>query len=396
MLLEWAAQGIWLPVLASRLLGPLKMTGKQTGWIYATLPLAAIFIPLIMGPVADQWIDPKWILAGGHFVCAVLILVAAKQRTFGRLFAVMLAWSIFYAPSMALVNTVLFRENPDDATQGLVFMWAPIGWALVGYFLTGWRWKFKTEGEGTDALYMSAVLSVAMGVFCCLLPSHPLPGATFPIGEVMAKFTETNFLLFMLVSLAVAGSIQFYFLSTGQFMQDIGISGKNVSASMGMAQAVQTLATFFLMSLMMEYLGYKGTLLIGIGSWTLMYVIYMIGKPFWAILGSQGLHGIAYVLFMIVGQIYVDAVSPPNIRSTMQSVLFALTTGLGPFVCTYLAGSVMDHYSKGGKFQWRKIWAVPAAITFAGLLAMTLFHNPPEKLADPPAAVEKAEAATTP
>ena len=60
MFLEWAAQGIWMPVLAPRLFGPLKMNGKQTGWIYATFPLACIFAPLASGYLADKWFNAEW------------------------------------------------------------------------------------------------------------------------------------------------------------------------------------------------------------------------------------------------------------------------------------------------------------------------------------------------
>ena len=63
MFLEYSVWGAWYPVLATRLLGPLKMNGKQTGWIYATLPLACIFMPLVAGQVADRWLNTEWMLA---------------------------------------------------------------------------------------------------------------------------------------------------------------------------------------------------------------------------------------------------------------------------------------------------------------------------------------------
>ena len=50
---------------------------------------------------------------------------------------------------------------------------------------------------------------------------------------------EPNFLIFIVVSLVVAGLMQFYFLGTAQFMQDIGIASKHVPASMAIAQAAQ-------------------------------------------------------------------------------------------------------------------------------------------------------------
>ena len=66
MFLEYAIWGAWYPVLAARLLGPLKFTGKQTGWIYATIRWAASFSPLFAGQIADRWINTEFILAGAH------------------------------------------------------------------------------------------------------------------------------------------------------------------------------------------------------------------------------------------------------------------------------------------------------------------------------------------
>ena len=146
--LEYAVWGAWMPVLAARLLGPLKFTGKQTGWIYATLPLACIVSPLIAGQLADKWLNAEWILVTAHLVGTVLLLVAATQTKFTPLFIAMFLYSLLYAATLPIVNAVLFANVSDVASQGKVFIWAPIAWALVGYFLTGWRWVFKTAEKG--------------------------------------------------------------------------------------------------------------------------------------------------------------------------------------------------------------------------------------------------------
>ena len=132
-------------MLAARLLGPLKMSGKQTGWIYTTLPLACIVSPLLAGQLADRYLNLEWILAGAHLIAAVLMLVAVRQKTFGGLFLTMLGWSFCYAATMPLVNSVLFSQVKDDATRGMVFIWAPVAWALVGYSLSGWRMSARPK-----------------------------------------------------------------------------------------------------------------------------------------------------------------------------------------------------------------------------------------------------------
>ncbi|MFH1924673.1 MAG: MFS transporter [Planctomycetota bacterium] len=380
MFLEYAVWGAWAPVLAARLLGPLGMTGKQTGWVYATLPLACIVSPLLAGQMADQWFATKWILGVAHLIGAVLLIMAARERTFGRLVGVMFAYSMCYAATLPLVNSALFSQVADIETQGKVFIWAPVAWALVGYGLTGWRWRFKTEGEGNDCLYLAGILSVVMGVCCIwLLPTNePAQTGEIPIIKAFSTLQDPNFLIFMVTSMVVAGMMQFYFLGTAQFMQDIGVPGKNVPASMAIAQAAQAIATFFLLGLFLGELGFKWTLTIGAGCWLVMYVVYVTAKDRMLIVISQALHGLAYVFFMIVGQIFAESVGGPEIRSSMQALIFAATVGVGLFLGTQAAGIVMDQFSADGKFLWRKIWLVPGLIMLAGVIILaTMFTNPP-------------------
>jgi len=372
MFLEYAIWGAWAPVLAARLLGPLKMSGKQTGWIYATLPLACIIAPLLAGQMADQWFATKWILGVAHLLGAVLLFAAARQRRFGPLLGVMFAYSMCFAATLPLVNAVLFDNVKDLVTQGKVFIWAPVAWALVGYGLTAWRWVFKTEGEGRDCLILAAVLSVAMGV-CCLtmLDTNELARTgEIPIVKALSMLSQTNFLIFITISLVVAGLMQFYFLGTARFMQDVEIPGKNVPAAMAIAQAAQAAATWFLLGLFLDKLGFKWTLTIGAASWLLMYVIYIAAQARGLIVAAQALHGLAYVLFIIVGQIFAESVAGPEIRSSMQALIFAATVGVGLFLGTQAAGIVMDQFYVDGRFQWRKIWVVPCLTMAAGVAAL--------------------------
>lgn len=375
MFLEYAAWGAWAPVLAARLLGPMKLTGKQTGWIYATLPIACIVSPLVSGLLADKYLNTEWVLAIAHAVGAVLLFLAVRQQRFGGMFLVMLLYSLCYGATLPLVNSVLFAHVSDLATQGLVFIWAPIAWALVGYFLTGWRNLRGGEGDGSDCLFLAAILSVLMAVACYLAPATPPKGTTeIPIVKAFGMLAQPDFLIFIVTSLVVAGLMQFYFLGSARFMTDMGIPGKNVPATMGIAQAAQAIATFFLLGKMLETLGFKWALTLGAGFWLLMYLIYVGTKPRWLIVVSQTLHGLAYVFFMIVGQIFAGKVGP-HIPASMQALIFAATTGVGLFLGTQLAGIVMDRFSVEGQFQWRKIWTVPMLIMALGTLVLaTVFQ----------------------
>ena len=97
--------------------------------------------------------------------------------------------------------------------------------------------------------------------------------------DALGMLENTNYLIFMLAQLAVSGMMQFYFLGTGQFMQDRGVSGKNVSAAMAIAQAVQAVATISPAGLAHQgKRGFQWTFVIGALCWTVLYATYVVSK----------------------------------------------------------------------------------------------------------------------
>jgi MFS family permease len=257
---------------------------------------------------------------------------------------------------------------------GHVFMWAPIAWALTGYALTGWRWKFKTGDKGVDCMYLAAALSVVMALVCLFfLPATaPANKGTAPILDAMSMLKQTDFLVFVLVSMAIAGLMQFYFLGTAPFLQSIGISNRNVPATMAIAQAVQTVATFVALGLFTVKFGFKNTLIIGAACWVVMYGIYSAARPRWLIVMGQSLHGLAYVFFIIAGQMLANTLASDEVRSSMQALIFAATTGVGLFLGTQLAGVVMDKHKTDAGFNWSKIFIVPCVIALVATLIFTV------------------------
>ena len=377
MFLEFAIWGAWSPVLAARLLGPLKMSGKQTGWIYATIPLACIISPLIAGQVADRWIATEWLLAGAHLVGSVLLLVAARKSTFGSLFVVMGFYALCYASTLPLVNSLMFSHLSNPQTQSpAVFIWAPVAWVVVGWLLTGRR-RLKGSGEGSDCLVLAGIISMLMGIFCFSLPHTPpggQPGDVLPFVKAFSMLREPNLTVFLVVSFLVTAQLQFYFLGTAQFLQDLGVQNKNVPAVMTLAQIAQVIGTASILGYLLKA-GFRWTLAVGVLCWLVMYLLYATSRPRWLVIISQALHGLAYVFFIIGGQIYVNSVAQADIRGSAQALLFVVTIGLGLFLGTRFTGVVMDHFEKDGRFRWQQIFLVPCVLMIVCAGALVLFFK---------------------
>jgi hypothetical protein len=131
MFLEFAIWGC-APVLASHLIGKLKFSGKETGWIYATLWIACIISPFAGGQIANCWIATEYFLAAAHLLGGVILIIAAKKQKFSKLFGLMLFYSLLYVPTLALVNSLMFTHIKDrQAQSGSIRVWGTIGWMAL-------------------------------------------------------------------------------------------------------------------------------------------------------------------------------------------------------------------------------------------------------------------------
>jgi predicted MFS family arabinose efflux permease len=213
-----------------------------------------------------------------------------------------------------------------------------------------------------------------MTLVCLVQPATaPMSKVGIPLFDAFSLLKNPNFAVFIITSMAVAGMMQFYFLSTGQFLTDMGGSGKNVSAIMGIAQAAQALATLLLLDLFYsKLLGPKWTITVGAACWLLLYVVYSARLPKALIVLAQVFHGLAYVFFMIGGQMYANQMAPAGAGGSAQALILWATNAVGLFLGTQLAGLVLDRFSAGGKFNWSKIFLVPLLVTLAGALALAL------------------------
>ncbi|KPK50838.1 MAG: hypothetical protein AMK72_01225 [Planctomycetes bacterium SM23_25] len=376
MFLQFAVWGAWSPVLAARLLGPLKMSGKQTGWIYGTIYLGAIISPLIAGQVADRWIATEWFLAAAHLAGGVLLIVAARQKTFWPLFAVMGLYALTFAPTLALVNSLMFSHLTDPQAQAFgVMVWGVIAWVLVGWLLAAWR-RARGSGEGSDCLVLAGLLAIAMGLYSLTLPHTPPPGApdaVLPFVKAFRMCSDASFVVFLAVAFVVATQLQFYFLGTAQYLGGLGVQTRNVPAVMTIAQAAQVIASAFMAfygAYVLGTIGFRWTFAAGVACWLLMYGAYALMRPRGLVVASQALHGLAYAFFIGVGFVYVNQAAPKDIVGSAQALYTVVLFGFGLFLGTQFTGVVMDRLQVNGRFRWRPIFLVPCLLTLACVVVL--------------------------
>jgi nucleoside transporter len=376
MFLQYAIWGAWAPVLWPYLTNELGFSQPEAGWIFSLLWLACLLAPLTGGQLADRWVPTERFLAVAHLIggCVLLVLARAASHSFATWLALMSAYSVCFAPTLALSSSIAFHHLPE-ADFGRVRVWGTIGWIASGLVLSAWRAGWLPAVAGCDSMLLAGVLSVVQGAYCFTLPhTPPARDKVDPLAfrRAFVLLRDRNTLAFLAIAFVVTTELQFYYGPTASYLESaIRIAHDAVPLTMTVAQAAEIICMAFVLRIALDRIGLRRTLALGVVAWPLRYLVFAIaphlpvaiGKP--AVISSLALHGIGYTFFFVGSQIFMDRVAPRDIRASSQSLLALGTLGLGNFIGTLFTAQVLAHFTAGTTTSWTPVFLVPCVLTIA-------------------------------
>ncbi|MGZ3959176.1 MAG: MFS transporter, partial [Flavisolibacter sp.] len=169
MFLNFFVWGAWFVTMGTYLKTQLNASDVNIGVAYGTQALGAIVAPFIIGLIADKFFAAQKILGVLHLVGAALMYYISTLSNFSAFYPVLLVYMILFMPTLALVNSVSFRQmNSPEKEFANVRVWGTIGWIVAGLIIGWLAWEQKATLVNTFRL--SAVLSVVLGLFSFSLP----------------------------------------------------------------------------------------------------------------------------------------------------------------------------------------------------------------------------------
>src|ERR1035438_8552856 len=267
MFLEYFIWGVWYVTLGTWLGQQLHFSGKEIGLAAGTTALGAMLSPFLVGLMADEWFATQRLLAALHGLGCVLLWIASTQTTFVPMYLILLIYSLCYMPTMALTNSLSFRQMKDPKQDfGAIRVLGTAGWIVAG-LLIGF---LRVESTATP-IRLAGVASVLMALYCLTLPHTPPPRSSsggfnpttiFP-AEAFSLFKDRNFSVFALASFLICIPLQFYYAFTNPFLNEIGVhnaAGKMTGGQMSELFCMLLIPWFF------RRLGVKYMLIAGMRS----------------------------------------------------------------------------------------------------------------------------------
>ncbi|GGH02031.1 nucleoside permease [Mucilaginibacter phyllosphaerae] len=382
MFLEFFIWGAWFVTMGTYLTKTLSATGVQNGNAYATQSWGAIIAPFIIGLIADRFFSAQKVLGILHLTGAALLYYITTVPNFEGFFPIIFAYMIVYMPTLALVNSVSFKQMANPSKEfPPIRVFGTLGWIIAGLVI-GWL-GWEQSNSLVLTFKMAAIASLILGLLSFTLPATPpaKKGQKTNLGDILGLdslglLKNRSYLTFFLASVAICIPLAFYYNFTNPFLNEVGMKAAAGVQSLGQVSEFLFMA---LMPLFFVRLGVKKMLAVGMLAWVLRYIFFAYGDTganYWMLIAGIVMHGICYDFFFVTGQIYTDNLAGEKFKSAAQGFITLATYGVGMLIGSYISGPIVDKFKVSEtSHNWTSVWLIPAAIAAFVFLVFIIFFK---------------------
>lgn len=405
--LEFAVWGTYLTSMGTYL---VKIgLSSEIGWFYAVQGIVSIFMPALMGIIADRWIQAQRLLGLCQLVAGLFMFAAAHMGYWGHIGWVLPLYTLsvaFYMPTLALSNSVAYNalaragmDSVKDFPQIRVF-------GTVGFICMMWLVDLMGFQGNQNQFVVSGIVSLLLALYTLSLPACPTSkGKSQSLADAFglrafALFRQKKMAIFFVFSMLLGVSLQITngfanpFISSfaaypqvggvPEFAGTFGVSHANILISL--SQMSET-ACILLIPFFMKRYGIKNVMLIAMFAWVLRFALFGVGNPgsgVWMFILSMIVYGVAFDFFNISGSIFVDQNTDAAVRSSAQGLFMLMTNGIGATIGTLSAQKLVNVFTWDMVYQgehftvgnWQACWFIFAAYALVVGLAFALLFRP--------------------
>lgn len=383
--------------------------GDKIGYFYAVQGLVSLFMPALMGIVADRWIPAQKLLAVCHLLSAFCRArvgwygwAYGDEVDFSSLYFYYTLGIAFYMPTLALTNSVAYNALERVKLDPVSVFPSIRIWGTIGFICSMLATDLLGFQTNSMQFFLSAALGLVAAVYAYTLPACPVSrkreGTSWVDAfglRAFALFKRRKMALFFVFCILMGVSLQITngyanpfissFAGLPEYADTFGVRHANVLISL--SQLSET-CCILLIPFALKRWGIKRVMLAAMLAWTLRFALFGWGNPgagVWMFILSMVVYGVAFDFFNIAGSLFVNQEAEPSVRSSAQGLFMLMTNGIGASVGTLCAQRVVNHFvdmsSTAPQVQgWSQAWFVFAgySLVVAVLFALT-FHYKHQK-----------------
>ena len=404
--LEFAIWGAYLTSMG-RYLGQIGL-GENIGWFYSVQGIVSLFMPGLIGIVADRWIPAQKLLGLCHLLAGLFMAGTAfygmetgRDVQMSIIFTLYTLSVAFYMPTLALSNSVAFTGLTQKGLD-TVKAFPPIRvFGTIGFICTMWFVDLMGFMDNYNQFFVSATIGFALALYSLTLPncpvstSHEKKSLTQALGlDAFKLFKQKKMAIFFIFSMMLGVSLQITngyanpfigsFAVQEQYANTFGVEHAGILISL--SQISET-CCILLIPFFMKRFGIKNVMMIAMLAWVFRFGFFGIGNPgsgVWLFVLSMLVYGVAFDFFNVSGALYVDQETNEDIRSSAQGLFMIMTNGLGATIGTLSAQAIVNHFThsmeyNGSFYQvgdWSTVWYIFASYALVVLVLFALIFRP--------------------
>ena len=402
--LQFFVWGSWLISLGGYMGRELHFEGGQIGAIFATMGIASLIMPGIIGIIADKWFNAERLYGLCHIAGAACLFYASTVTNYDQMYWAMLLNLLVYMPTLSLANTVSYNAL-EQYKCDLIKDFPPIRvWGTIGFICAMWAVDLTGFKNSSAQLYVGGASALLLGLYSFTLPACK-PAKTekktllssFGL-DAFVLFKRKKMAIFFLFSMLLGAALQITntygdlflgsFASIPEYAESFGVKHSVILLSIS-----QMSETLFILAIpfFLRHFGIKQVMLISMFAWVFRFGLFGFGDPgsgLWMLILSMIVYGMAFDFFNISGSLFVNKETDLAIRSSAQGLFVIMTNGIGATVGTLSAQMVVNHFVDFGSDApqvagWSSAWFVFAgyALVVAVLFALIFrYKHTPEEI----------------
>ena len=393
--LQFFIWGAWLLTIGAYWFQTKQWSGTSFGAIFSTMGIASLFMPALMGVVADKWINAEKLYGILHLAGAAMLFYVPQVGDPHTMFWVMLVTMIFYMPTISLAIAVAYNAIKREGMD-VVRDYPPIRvWGTVGFIAALWTTSLLKLETSPGQFYIASAASLALGLYAFTLPPCPPKlgqSESRSLVDVLGLssfrlFRDRNMAVFFVFAMLLGAALQLTNAYGDTFLHDFAnvdaykdtIAVKYPAIIMSISQISETL---FILTIpfFLKRFGIKTVMTMSMLAWFLRFGLFAYGDPgagLWMIILSCIVYGMAFDFFNISGSLFVEQQSDPRIRASAQGLFMLMTNGVGAVLGSSISGWLIDAYftDASGAKDWHGIWTTFALYALAmAVLFVPLFR----------------------